>query len=109
MHRSRTLAVHSAIENMPRLEDRLLLLFWQMAERWGTRRGGGVHMPIRLTHQMLADLVGARRPSVSTALGRLRDAGSLENDPNGGWLLLGEAPGPHHPPLPHQDAEQPRR
>jgi CRP/FNR family transcriptional regulator, cyclic AMP receptor protein len=40
MHRSRTLAVHSAIENMPRLEDRLLLLFWQMAQRWGTRRGG---------------------------------------------------------------------
>ena len=43
-------------------------------------------IPLRLTHEMLAALVAARRPSVTSALGRLADGGLLERR-DGGWLL----------------------
>ncbi len=33
-------------------------------------------MPLKLTHQTLGSLVGARRPSVTTALNQLIDEGS---------------------------------
>ena len=31
------LAIHAATENMRSLEDRLIALFWHLAERWGSR------------------------------------------------------------------------
>ena len=42
---------------------------------------------------MLADLVGARRPTVSTALGKLAASGELLRLPDGSWLLTGEPVG----------------
>jgi hypothetical protein len=93
MRRSRSLAVHAAIENIRGLDDRLLTLSWHLAERWGRRTPDGILIPFQLTHQMLADLVGARRPSVSTALGELRQRGLLIRAPDG-WLLRGEPPAP---------------
>ena len=51
----------------------------------------GVLVPLPLAHRTLASIVGARRPSVTTALGALRDDGRLERVPEG-WLLHGEAP-----------------
>ncbi len=98
MNRSRALAVYAAIAGMTGLEDRVLVLLWQLAERWGLRTEEGVRMPLRLTNRMLADLVGARRPSVSVTLGRLSDQGRVKRDPSGGWLLLGDAPKPREPP-----------
>jgi predicted transcriptional regulator of viral defense system len=46
-----------------------------------------------MTHSLLARIVGARRPSVSTALGKLQSRGLVERTDNGHWLLLGEPPG----------------
>jgi hypothetical protein len=40
---------------------------------------------------MLAAIIGARRPTVSTALGALRDDGLVERIEDG-WLLRGEPP-----------------
>ncbi|HEY6886353.1 MAG TPA: hypothetical protein VI300_01200, partial [Solirubrobacter sp.] len=40
----------------------------------------------------LAGMVGARRPSVTTALGQLISRGEVERRPDGGWLLLGDPP-----------------
>ncbi len=98
MYRSRALAVYAAVAGMTGLEDRVLVLLWQLAERWGVRTEEGVRMPLRLTNRMLADLVGARRPSVSVTLSRLSDQGRVKRDPSGGWLLLGDAPSPREPP-----------
>jgi hypothetical protein len=39
-------------------------------------------------------MVGARRPSVTTALGQLIARGEVERRPDGGWLLRGEPPEP---------------
>jgi CRP/FNR family cyclic AMP-dependent transcriptional regulator len=89
--RSRTLAVNMAIVHQPRVEVRLHVLFWHLAERWGRSRRDGVVVPLRLTHSVLADLVAARRPTVSAALSELARRGRVQ--PVGDeWLLMGEPP-----------------
>jgi hypothetical protein len=91
VQRSRSLAVLTAIGHILRLEPRLTAFFWYLAERWGSRRDGTTEMSLPLTHQLIADLVGARRPSVSSALGRLARNGTLLRD-GSLWLLRGEPP-----------------
>ena len=93
MCRARNLAVHWAIANTVGLETRILMLFRHLAERWGKVTPEGVAVPLTITHQMVADLVGARRPSATTAIVRLAEAGKLSRTPKGGWLLAGVRPG----------------
>lgn len=81
-----------AVTHMTRVDDRLLVLMWFLAERWGRVRPEGVVVPLKLTHQLLAALVGAKRPSVTTALGELTSAGLVERRDDGSWLLHGEPP-----------------
>jgi CRP/FNR family transcriptional regulator, cyclic AMP receptor protein len=92
LRRSRRLAVSAAIANTVGVEDRLLLLLWQLAELWGEKRRGGALLPFRLSHQTLADLVGARRPTVTLAVRTLTDRGLVERSDSGGWLLPGSPP-----------------
>jgi hypothetical protein len=91
MQRSRTLAVNMAIAHYPRTDRRLLLLLWHLADRWGKVTSDGVLLPLPLTHQLLADLVAARRPSVTEGLQRLRRE-RLVTKAAGGWLLYEEPP-----------------
>jgi len=93
IERTRSLAIHAATENVRGLDRRLLILFWYLAERWGRREGEAVVVPLRLTHETLSLLIGARRPSVTTALSSLSAAGSLTRDPEKGWILRGDPPG----------------
>jgi hypothetical protein len=79
-----------ALGQVPRIEGRLLLLFWRLSERWGRVTPDGILVPLRLTHETLAALVAARRPSVTSALGRLAESGLVERR-DGGWLVHREA------------------
>ena len=47
---------------------------------------------LRLSHRTLGGMVGARRPSVTTALGQLIARGEIERRANGEWILLGDPP-----------------
>ncbi|HEV2769172.1 MAG TPA: Crp/Fnr family transcriptional regulator [Solirubrobacteraceae bacterium] len=87
--RSHRLMLQLACSHLPRLDDRLLVLFWHLAERWGRVGPGGVLVPLRLTHRTLADLVGARRPSVTAALGDLSRRGLITRAGDG-WVLQGD-------------------
>jgi CRP/FNR family transcriptional regulator, cyclic AMP receptor protein len=91
MLRSRRLANTLVIASHPRLDERLRLLLWEFADRYGTVHPDGVHLRLPLTHEVLAELAAARRPSVSTALGRLTRAGEIERR-DGLWVLRGEPP-----------------
>jgi CRP/FNR family transcriptional regulator, cyclic AMP receptor protein len=91
IRRSRRLVVNMAIIHQARVDDRLHMLFWHFAGRWGRVRGDGVLLPLRLTHSVLADLVAARRPTVTSALSDLARRGVIRSVDEG-WLLLGEAP-----------------
>ncbi len=91
LERSRNLATAMAIAHHARIELRLHMLFWHLADRWGRVRRDGVSVPLRLTHSILADLVSARRPSVSTCLGELSRRGVIQRDGRE-WLLRGDPP-----------------
>jgi len=90
--RAHHLAVALAIAHHQRLDDRLLLTLWHLAERWGRVHSDGIVVPLPLGHQALADLVGAHRPSVTTALGELTRSGKLSRRDSGDWVLHGEPP-----------------
>ncbi len=91
VRRSRHRAVAMAIVHQPRVEVRLRMLFWELADRWGTVHADGVHVPLALTHEVLADLVAARRPTVSKALGDLARRSSIRWV-GAHWLLPGDPP-----------------
>lgn len=86
VRRSRSLSLQLALGQVPRVDGRLLLLFWRLGERWGRMTPEGILVPLKLTHETLAALVSARRPSVTSAMGRLADHGLLRRA-DGGWLL----------------------
>jgi CRP-like cAMP-binding protein len=90
--RSRNLAVNMAIVHQSRVDVRLRMLFWHMAGRWGKVRSDGVILPLTLTHNVLADLVAARRQTVTSALTELAKR-ELVRPVDGGWLLSGKPPG----------------
>jgi len=91
--RSRYLAILVAIISQRRIESRLTMLFWHLADRFGQRRGQWVSVPVPLTHRLLSELVAARRPSVTTALSRLQERGVLRRE-GSGWLVHAPAPVP---------------
>lgn len=91
MVRSRRLASLLAIAQHHRLEDRLRLFFWELADRYGRVGPDGVRLDLRLTHELISHVVGAHRPSVSAALGRLEDGGQLRRQGRN-WVLLGDPP-----------------
>ena len=90
--RAHHLAVALAISHHPRTDDRLLLTLWHLAERWGRVTPAGILVPLPLSHQRLADIVGAHRPSVTTAMGELTRAGALDRRADGAWVLHGPPP-----------------
>jgi CRP/FNR family cyclic AMP-dependent transcriptional regulator len=91
MQRARHFAVTMAIAHYPRIDRRLLLLLWHLADRWGRVTSDGIRIPLRLTHTLLADLVASRRPSVTTGLAQLEHEGYLTRHDNI-IVLRGEPP-----------------
>lgn len=92
VQRARWLAFQLAVSHVVRVDARLLLTLWHYADRWGRMTPDGVLLRMPVTHSMLASIVGSRRPSVTTALGRLEQGGSLQRLPDGRWLLHGDPP-----------------
>ena len=78
--------LQQAISQLPRVEERLLALFWSIADRQGVVRPDGIWLEFPATHHMLADMVGAQRPTVSLGLARLAEAGFVRSQADG-WLL----------------------
>ena len=91
VQRARWLSFHLAVCHIVGVEVRLLIVLWHFADRWGRVTKNGVKLPLPLSHGLLAGIVGARRPTVSTALGVLRDQGLVERTEDG-WLMRGEPP-----------------
>lgn len=85
---SERLVTQLMICQMARVEERLLALLWLLAESWGQVTPAGTLLPFALTHAALGGLIGARRPTVTLALGNLTSAGVLRRQPRG-WLLTG--------------------
>lgn len=91
-NRAHSLAITLAVSNLRRVDARLLVLLWHLADRWGRVTREGVLVPLKLTHETLARLVGAQRPSVTTALSQLEEEGRLRRTEGRMWLLQGTPP-----------------
>jgi CRP/FNR family cyclic AMP-dependent transcriptional regulator len=91
-NRAHSLAITLAVSNLRRVDVRLLVLLWYLADRWGRVTPDGVIVPLKLTHETLARLVGAQRPSVTTAIRQLEEEDKLRRTPDRLWLLCGEPP-----------------
>jgi CRP/FNR family transcriptional regulator, cyclic AMP receptor protein len=85
-------AMHLAVCHIVGLDKRLETMLWHLSDRWGRVSKEGVILPLRFSHEFLAKLVGVRRPSVTSAISRLRQQGVLERRSDGSWLLCGRQP-----------------
>lgn len=90
VRRSRWLGFQLAMKQIMRVEGRVLVLLWALSERWGVVTPHGVQVRLKLTHEALGKLIGARRPSVTTAVGALTEAGAIERVDDG-YRLYGDA------------------
>lgn len=95
--RAQRLAVLQTISHLNRVERRVLALLWHLAERWGRVTPDGVVVPLALSHSMVGKLVGARRPTVSTALAKLVREGDVARGDAGTWVLTGRPVGAPDP------------
>jgi CRP/FNR family transcriptional regulator, cyclic AMP receptor protein len=90
--RSQAFALSLAITQLVGADLRILVLLWHVAERWGSRNGDGIALPVHLTHELLGSLVSAQRPTVTRALGQLLDDGRVSRRDDGLLALHGEPP-----------------
>jgi CRP-like cAMP-binding protein len=91
VERTRSLAYFLTARQVSRLEGRILLTLWHLADRWGRVRPEGVVLELpKLTHEMLARMVAARRPSVTTSIRQLRELGLVDVESGGRWILHGD-------------------
>jgi CRP/FNR family transcriptional regulator, cyclic AMP receptor protein len=81
------LVVHHAIATLPSIDARLLAYLWHLAAYWATVASDGFVLGVPLSHERLARLLGARRPTLTGAVGRLRNAGLLEQREDRSWKL----------------------
>jgi CRP/FNR family transcriptional regulator, cyclic AMP receptor protein len=92
IRRAMRMSVHQALLQLSPIETRLLVLFWHLAERWGRVTPTGITLRLRLPHELLGQLVGSQRASVTTALRRLNESGLVTRASDGNWQLRGEPP-----------------
>jgi CRP/FNR family cyclic AMP-dependent transcriptional regulator len=92
LRRQRFMAMHLAVSQIPKLQTRLRVLFWYLADRWGRVTADGIVINLPMTHELVAGLVGARRPGVTSALGELQRAGEISRRDDGRWIVHGEPP-----------------
>jgi CRP/FNR family transcriptional regulator, cyclic AMP receptor protein len=88
--RAEAVAVQRSITAHVRVDVRVLAYLWHLADRFGVVVPGAVKLDVPLTHAVLARLVGARRPTVTTALQRLMQLGYLRREGRA-FVLLGDA------------------
>jgi CRP/FNR family cyclic AMP-dependent transcriptional regulator len=91
VERTRTLSYFLTARQVSHLEGRVLLTLWHLADRWGHVSPDGVVLELpKLTHEMIARMVAARRPSVTTGIRALRELGVIDVQSRGRWILKGD-------------------
>lgn len=83
LRRNAELARTLALMHIAKMPVRVHHVLWRLAVRWGHVTRAGVRLPFPIDQSSLADLAGARRPSINIALRALREAGDLCDGPDG--------------------------
>jgi hypothetical protein len=94
-----------AAQHFVRVEDRLLATLWHLASMWGRVTPEGTVVPFRLTHEMLAGIIGAQRPTTTTSIHSLMEQGRLTRDAGRRYILIGDPPDWLREPMPVVEQE----
>jgi hypothetical protein len=100
LRRARSLSYLMAAQHFVRVEDRLLATLWHLASMWGRVTPRGTLVPFRLTHDMLAGIIGAQRPTTTTSIRSLMDQGRIAREDGRRYVLLGDPPDWFREPAP---------
>ncbi len=92
MSRSRSLSISLAITQARRADVRVRDLFWHLADRWGRVTPRGIVLTATLTHSVISQLTGLRRPTVSLTLADLERSGEIVRTSKDTWLINPGAP-----------------
>lgn len=87
LRRSRAQSILLAVTQARRADVRLRVLFSHLADRWGRVTPAGIVLPLQLTHTVIAQLTGLRRPSVSISLAELERSGEIVRLSKGAWRI----------------------
>jgi CRP-like cAMP-binding protein len=90
--RCEKIALDRSIAQVRGLANRIILKLWEVAGRWGTVTTDGTVLPLRISHEMLGELLGASRPSVTDAIHELIRKGELDRGIDGRWILARREP-----------------
>ncbi len=93
VRRVQRMSIHQALLQLSPVETRLLVLFWHLAERWGHVTPDGITVRLRISHEVLGQLVGCQRASVTTALRHIDESGLIVRKTDGTWLSARLSPG----------------
>jgi CRP/FNR family transcriptional regulator, cyclic AMP receptor protein len=88
LHRARASAYLAAVSHLTSVDDKVLVTLWHLASRWGRVSPQGVEITLSLTHEVIGEIIGARRPTVTLALSRMVRRKALRRGPRGTFILL---------------------
>lgn len=87
VHRHQQTEALLSVANYRRVEERLRQFLWLLKQDLGQNTRQGVRLPLRLTHQHIANAIGSTRVTVTRMLGQLQREGSLMIDPDRYFIL----------------------
>jgi hypothetical protein len=95
LKRSRWLVAQSAVAAIVGVDEKILMLLWHIAERWGSAVPEvGVVIDLPLTHDLLAEMIGVGRTYATFGVGELIETGRISRREDGAYILHGDPPPP---------------
>jgi hypothetical protein len=85
--RTRRMMLQACILSCSRVDERLELMLWRLADQFGAMTRDGMHVRLPFTHRQLAEMIAARRSTVTLAVSRLVAEDRLRCPRRGEWLL----------------------
>lgn len=85
--RTRRMVLQACILSRSRVDERLELMLWRLGEQFGSMTRDGLLVRLPFTHLQLAEMIAARRSTVTMAVGRLVAEGRLGRPGRNQWLL----------------------
>jgi CRP/FNR family transcriptional regulator, cyclic AMP receptor protein len=85
--RTRRMVLQASILSRPRVDERLELMLWRLADQFGSMTREGLLVRLPFTHLELAEMIAARRSTVTLAVGRLLAEDRIRRPARNQWLL----------------------
>lgn len=89
--------IHLASIRRLEVKERIVHMLWHIGHRWGNPRDGHCELPLPMTHELIADIVGASRAKATSAINRLEGRGEITRAAGKRWHLCGEPSPPTEP------------